>query len=275
MVAMEFAWAAGAALGAWVFQRTFADAARAPALLRHNYAGREVPTAGGIAAIAGFLVALAAMAVIDASLAGSAQRTVVVVVGFGFVGVIDDMVGTHSARGLRGHLRAARHGRLSAGALKLVVGVAVAVIATVPFVDGSVRRILEVVLIAGAANVGNLFDLAPARATKAAALALVPLFVVFRPTEDLVGPLCFVAAIAALVIAELREELMLGDTGANPLGAASGLAFAIAANGRLGWLVTSAGVVVALNLAAELVSFSRVIARVPPLRILDELGRRR
>jgi UDP-GlcNAc:undecaprenyl-phosphate/decaprenyl-phosphate GlcNAc-1-phosphate transferase len=83
-----------------------------------------------------------------------------------------------------------------------------------------------------------------------------------------------VAATLALAPAELREQLMLGDAGANPLGAAVGVA-AVHAAGDTGWIWGAAGLVVAVNVAGELVSFSRVIARVAPLRMLDELGRRR
>jgi hypothetical protein len=39
------------------------------------------------------------------------------------------------------------------------------------------------------------------------------------------------------------------------------------------WLAAAA--VLAINVAAEFVSFSRVVERVPPLRMLDQLGRRR
>jgi UDP-N-acetylmuramyl pentapeptide phosphotransferase/UDP-N-acetylglucosamine-1-phosphate transferase len=71
---------------------------------------------------------------------------------------------------------------------------------------------------------------------------------------------------------DLRERLMLGDGGANALGAVVGVA-AVSALGpapRLAVLV----VVVALTVTSEYVSFSRVIERTPPLRWLDALGRR-
>src|SRR5690625_7407082 len=65
---------------------------------------------------------------------------------------------------------------------------------------------------------------------------------------------------------------MLGDAGANVLGAAVGTAAArsTAPPARLGMLA----LVVALNLASETVSFSTVIERTPVLRALDRLGRR-
>jgi hypothetical protein len=65
--------------------------------------------------------------------------------------------------------------------------------------------------------------------------------------------------------------LMLGDTGANALGAMVGYELLFASPSvRL----VIAGIVIAVNLAGELVSFSDVIERVAPLRAFDRLGRR-
>src|SRR5690348_18102230 len=72
---------------------------------------------------------------------------------------------------------------------------------------------------------------------------------------------------------DLRERLMLGDTGANVLGGALGLAVVLdVGRGSRNVILV---VLVLLNVAAELLSFSRVIDAVPPLRAFDRLGRRR
>ena len=65
---------------------------------------------------------------------------------------------------------------------------------------------------------------------------------------------------------------MLGDGGANAVGAALGVAAALAAP-RPVRLALLAGQV-ALTLASERVSFTAVIARTPGLRHLDAWGRR-
>jgi hypothetical protein len=64
---------------------------------------------------------------------------------------------------------------------------------------------------------------------------------------------------------------MLGDAGANGAGAAVA-ATALAAI-KLPTLLAGLAIVLALTLASEWVSFSRVIDRVPPLRWVDRLGR--
>jgi UDP-N-acetylmuramyl pentapeptide phosphotransferase/UDP-N-acetylglucosamine-1-phosphate transferase len=81
------------------------------------------------------------------------------------------------------------------------------------------------------------------------------------------------AVAAGLLAADLRERLMLGDAGANALGAALGLGVVLTASPAARTAVLIA--VVALNLASEVVSFSRIIDGVAPLRALDRLGRAR
>src|SRR5437870_634572 len=81
-----------------------------------------------------------------------------------------------------------------------------------------------------------------------------------------------VAAATLLWLApDLGERGMLGDVGANLLGAVlgAGAVLSLGVPGRLAVL----GVLVALTAAAERWSFSRAIDATPPLRWLDRLGR--
>src|SRR5258708_6024638 len=84
-----------------------------------------------------------------------------------------------------------------------------------------------------------------------------------------------VAAPAGAALAVLPEDLgeraMLGDAGANALGAMLGVA-AAASLGRPARTGILAGIV-ALTAASEKVSFTTVIARTPALNWLDMLGR--
>ncbi|HEY1619606.1 MAG TPA: hypothetical protein VGG25_18430, partial [Streptosporangiaceae bacterium] len=81
------------------------------------------------------------------------------------------------------------------------------------------------------------------------------------------------AAAAALLNEDLAERAMLGDAGANALGAMLGTAAAVALPGRPARLVTL-GIVAGLTAASEKVSFTKVIERTRPLRFVDMLGRR-
>jgi hypothetical protein len=129
--------------------------------------------------------------------------------------------------------------------------------------------LLGAAVIAGTANLINLLDLRPGRALKAGLLIGAPLL--GGPAGGLAaGP---VGAAAGLLPADLNEEIMLGDSGANALGALLGVALA-ARTGPLGRAAILA-VVGGLTAASEKVSFTAVIERTPALRRLDALGRRR
>jgi UDP-N-acetylmuramyl pentapeptide phosphotransferase/UDP-N-acetylglucosamine-1-phosphate transferase len=71
---------------------------------------------------------------------------------------------------------------------------------------------------------------------------------------------------------DLAGRSMLGDTGANSAGALLGAAL-VARTAQRGRLV-ALGVLTALTLASEKVSFTTVIESTPGLRELDALGRR-
>jgi len=79
-------------------------------------------------------------------------------------------------------------------------------------------------------------------------------------------------AAAALLPEDLGERAMLGDAGANALGALLGTAVLLR-YGRAGQLAHLL-VIAALTAASERVSFTKVIEATPALRWVDELGRR-
>ena len=124
-------------------------------------------------------------------------------------------------------------------------------------------------LVAGGANLLNLFDLRPGRALKVALAggALLATRPAARPA--VAAPL---GAAIALLPEDLGERAMLGDAGANALGALLGTAAAASLSrpARLALLAMITG----LTAASEVVSFTAVIERTPALRWLDMLGRR-
>jgi hypothetical protein len=200
----------------------------------------------------------------------------------GLVGGYDDLAGARPEqardKGLAGHLRALRAGRVSAGAVK-VAGIGAAAAATALLSAGGhgargsrgaaalVDGVLTTGLVAGTANLVNLLDLRPGRAGKAA--ALVAGSTLGGPAGPLVaGPL---GATLAVLPADLGERVMLGDAGANAVGALLGLRLAQLTGRPVRAALLAA--VVALTLASEKVSFTKVIEATPGLRELDRLGR--
>jgi UDP-N-acetylmuramyl pentapeptide phosphotransferase/UDP-N-acetylglucosamine-1-phosphate transferase len=244
-------------------------------LARTNFAGREVSLAEGALVVAG-ACALASRTGRCADLAALA--------GIGGLGLLDDLLEPHQRRagrpvskGLRGHLSSLRAGRVTTGAAKALGIPALSLLsaAGAPGPRGGAMVPLDAALTAGCANLANLLDLRPGRALKvvlpaATLLALAP----GDGPRARSGAQLAVAALLPGLLAlptDLRERGMLGDAGANVLGAAVGAAAsrALPAPARLALL----GGVVALTLVSERVSFSAVIDRTPGLRTLDRLGR--
>jgi UDP-N-acetylmuramyl pentapeptide phosphotransferase/UDP-N-acetylglucosamine-1-phosphate transferase len=182
-------------------------------------------------------------------------------------GVVDDGFGGET-RGLRGHLRAVLDGRVTTGVLKLAAAVLAAAI-TVAWTprEHLWANVFALIAIAGCTNVWNGLDVVPGRATKGFLVVAVVLLLVDVRAFLLI---CTGAATAVLV-PDLRERGMLGDSGANLLGFLAGAE--IVRRLPEAWLIVAVAVVVGLNLLAETVTFTRTIEAIPPLRWFDRLGR--
>jgi hypothetical protein len=227
--------------------------------------------AGAVTALAGTAsLALPPRLAVAAGVAGG---------GAAAFGVLDDLKGSGKRRGLRGHLGALRHGEVTTGAVKLAGIGAAGVLAGALLTergDDLADCAINAVLIGGGGNLLNLFDLRPGRAIKVAALTATLIGSISAGTGR--GGAGAVAAAAPLGAAlavlpdDLAERAMLGDAGANALGAMLGVAAAAALPrpARLGLLAA----IIALTGASEKVSFTKVIARTPALNWLDMLGRR-
>ena len=254
------------------------DLLSSPVLERENYRGHRLATAAGIFIVVAVLVVEAGRAVLGAIGLGddpglTVDRSLVLfaVFAFGLLGFVDDVLGDDSARGFTGHVGALAQGRITTGFLKLFggAGVAIVLVATPGFASGR-RLIVDAVLIALAANLGNLLDRAPGRTLKCAAVAYVPLALLLGTGAAGVAIAPAMGAAFALLPDDLGERVMLGDTGANVVGAVLGLGVVLGRGETT--RVTALVVLVVLTVVAEVSSFSRIIDRVPPLRWLDRLG---
>ncbi|MEP6462367.1 MAG: hypothetical protein ABJC62_02900 [Frankiaceae bacterium] len=236
-----------------------------PGWRRRNYRGVDVTLAAGPALVAGIVTGAAA-----AQPSGGAPvlRAMLVAVGAAAsAGGYDDAYGTPAARGLRGHLAALRSGTVTTGVGKIMGIGTGAGVAACSLAGSAYDVTVAAGVIAGTANLINLLDLRPGRAAKVAGLLGAPLLSTRAgwPAAGAVG-----AAVALLAI-DLGERGMLGDAGANALGAALGVTLANQP-GRAARTLSLA-VIGMLNLASERGSFSAVIDSTGPLRWLDRLGR--
>ncbi|TDD74783.1 hypothetical protein, partial [Actinomadura rubrisoli] len=273
---------AGTALGAAAARAAYAALTRRPPGLnglpgeevwgRTNHRGEPVTLLEGPAFVAG----AAAAGLLAPGACGRARAAALLAgAGSGLLGGYDDLAGSASSRGFKGHLGALARGEVTSGAVKILgigaTGLAAAAIAGSPAPTRAGRAFDTLVngaIVAGGANLMNLFDLRPGRAIKVGIITGTPLALTASGSAVAAAPL---GAAVALLPEDLGERAMLGDTGSNALGALLGLAATRLGRGpRLAVLAGLAG----LNAASEFVSFTKVIARTPALNRIDMLGRR-
>ncbi|MCK2216622.1 hypothetical protein MF672_022880 [Actinomadura sp. ATCC 31491] len=271
---------AGAAIGAVAARAAYAAFTRnrrpddlTGRWTRKNHRGEPLTLLEGPAFVAG----AGAAAALTPGLPGRLRLAALVAgAGSGALGAYDDLYGTTSSKGFKGHLTALARGEVTSGAVK-ILGIGATGVAAAALAGGAgpLDTLVNGAAIAGSANLANLFDLRPGRAIKVGLLAGGPLLAASllrgSPAAAALAAVPLGAA-AALLPDDLGERAMLGDAGANALGALLGLA-AVTRLGRPGRYVLL-GTVAALTAASEKISFTKVIAGNPVLNRIDMLGRR-
>jgi UDP-N-acetylmuramyl pentapeptide phosphotransferase/UDP-N-acetylglucosamine-1-phosphate transferase len=246
---------------------------------RANYRDRELPFPFGVLTLVAALVALIPLVLVQRLASTQVlpnELLPIAVYAFGVLalGLLDDAFGQGgraSPRGWRGHGAAALRGELSTGALKAVGSLGLALLAMSYLGLSNGRWLLAAAVLVLATNVFNLLDLRPGRATKAFVLLGAGLAIGSADLSPLWALGLFAAPALVAGVYDLRERVMLGDTGANLLGALAGLWLVLTLSGT-GQLVALA-LLVAITLYGELRSISTLVERTPGLRRLDSWGR--
>jgi UDP-GlcNAc:undecaprenyl-phosphate GlcNAc-1-phosphate transferase len=245
-------------------------------LVHENYRGVRLPYPAGTIIVAAGALALIPCTLIEHITDESVFRPELGLVmfyalGVAFLGLLDDVLGHEGQRGWRGHGAAVLGGGMSTGVLKAAGSLGFALFALSDRFHSDWRWLLATAVLVLSTNLFNLIDLRPGRACKA--------FVVFGLASTIgawtLKPLAalglFVGPVLVLGLYDLRERALLGDTGANLIGALAGL-----------WIVLSwpptgqavaLAVIVAVTVYGEFRSISALIERAPLLRQLDSLGR--
>jgi len=244
-------------------------------LLRRNFQGRPIPVGIGLVVLLWALPALGVLAVLAPAGIRATTAFAAVILAFGLLGLADDLWGDRRATGLRGHVgELLRHGRVTTGLLKLVGGALAATLVPRLILDRTwPAALLEGALIALSANLLNLLDLRPGRCAAVFLVlgSLASLADAFARGGVRLPPLLLVLVPALAVYPrDARGQAMLGDVGSNLLGAALGLALALAIRAPAGELALVA-VLGAVHVAAERWSLTALIERAPALRALDRL----
>jgi UDP-GlcNAc:undecaprenyl-phosphate/decaprenyl-phosphate GlcNAc-1-phosphate transferase len=270
----------------------------APALLRAltegghtraNYRGRSLPFPFGVLVLVAALFTLIPLTLVQSL--GSVRIFLaplvpisVYALGVLALGLLDDTLaveapgtGGQQARGWRGHGAALARGQLSTGAVKAFGSLGLALLTAhltglgLGFDLSSGRWLLAGGVLVLSTNAFNLLDLRPGRATKVFVLLGVGLAAGTADLRPLWALGLFVGPALVAGAYDLRERAMLGDTGANLLGALAGLWLVLALS-TTGQLIALALLVV-ITVYGEFRSISTLIERTPGLRQLDALGR--
>jgi hypothetical protein len=238
-------------------------ASRTDEHLKPNFRSREFPSVR--ASLAAALAALVPL-VLLAKLAGTdvfhpSSRRSLYCLGVLCLGLLDDTLGEEGARGWRGHGSAVLRGEISTGVLKAVGCLGLALLAAGYLGLSVARWLLAVGVLVLCTNVFNLLDLRPGRSTK----AFVVLGAALALGSSQLRPLWSLGLFAAPVLVagayDLRERAMLGDTGANLLGALAGLWLVLTLSGT-GQLVALA-VLATITVYGEIRSISELVERTP------------
>jgi UDP-GlcNAc:undecaprenyl-phosphate GlcNAc-1-phosphate transferase len=241
-------------------------------LRRPNFRGQRIPTVAGLAFVLGGEFFYACEWFWQGLHTSLAAVYFLVTLGFGGLGLLDDLKGDRKVGGFRGHFRALARGRLTTGAAKALGGgllsLAAGFLITSPRPFG--YALLAGLLIALSANTLNLLDLRPGRCLFGFFVGAATIGVVLLSQHALgTGFLLWTAAAFALILypVDAGGAAMLGDTGANTFGAVLGVA------GAIYFAPVWQGVLVLALLGfqwwCERHSLSRVIEDTPFLRSLD------
>ena len=250
----------------------WAEVLRMAGHMEMNYRGRVIPQSMG-AVFPPVLLMASGWARWSGLISGDMlSRTLIVALGLGILGLLDDIWGDSHSKGFGGHFRSLLfNGEVTTGLLKAVVGFLIAIWAVAGLPGFFLLLFWRAAIVALSANLLNLLDLRPGRSMKGFFL-LSLIYVALVPSEVAIL-LLFPLLLASLVYFpwDLAGKGMLGDAGANVLGGVLGLVIVLTASGAIqaAYLL----LLVMTHLFAEKISFTQLIAANRLLRFLDNLGR--
>lgn len=244
-------------------------------LVKPNYRNQPIPLALGLVFLFSTVITLGLGVPLGFFSAEETLLTIFLVVILGFLGLIDDLLGSRSASGFKGHFRKLLLERnLTTGALKaLMGGLSAFLVGFLITQEDWWLFWLNGLIIALTANAFNLLDLRPGRAIKIFLLWTIPFLFYFWGQERTILLAPLLGGVLAYFPLDLQAKGMMGDTGSNLLGGFVGLLIAwnLATLSKFLVLV----LLLLFHLYTEKYSLTETITRVSWLRYLDELGRRR
>ncbi|GAB6087798.1 MraY family glycosyltransferase [Alkaliphilus crotonatoxidans] len=241
-------------------------------MIKKNYQGKAIPVGMGIAIVPVLLLSNILQNIFLRNNDPISLLFMSAIVTIAFVGVLDDMLGNRDTLGFKGHIGALFKGKITTGALKLLIGGMVAFKVSLALSRPISSFIIDLMILGLMTNLLNLLDLRPGRAIKFFILidAILLLSGIMRELSlQLVSLLGFSLAYLPF---DLKGKGMLGDVGANPLGIALGIGIVYSLSLRLRLIILV--LLLFIHLIAEKHSITALIKKNRILNYLDELGRK-
>lgn len=237
-------------------------------LTKINYKGYSVPYSGGTAIFLGVASALYIYSLTGVISNFKMLFFLIIIFVVYLIGLIDDLIGDRSIKGLGGNIKSAFNRKLSTGILK-AVGVVI-ISCYINFFFNEEFWILKGIITAMTTNMFNLLDLRPGRCSKVYFIfyALIPLRLVRWTSEVyfisvlvLLGYYCF----------DAYGYSMLGDSGSNLLGFIFGLVVSESIGTNFSALIIIFLVIFIIQLLLDRYSLTRIIESIPFLNYIDKL----
>lgn len=236
--------------------------------VRENYIGRNIPIGMGLVT----WLAVIPLLVVYGKLVGETDYflfslilTITILVGF-----LDDLLGNHQVKGLKGHLLKLFHdGQLTTGALKAITISLFSFLTSWLLTGNFIEVIINFFLLILTTNSFNLLDLRPGRVIKVYFLLAMLLVLLYPASRFFLG--VFLASLFSYASWDLKGRVMLGDAGSNFLGMSIGLV--LVTNLGQGSKVILFFFLAYLHYYTEQKSLSALIERYSLLRFIDKLGR--
>lgn len=212
---------------------------------------------------------------------------IILSMGLGTLGFIDDLWGDRKILGFKGHFKELIFkGKLTTGALKAIGGGAICIVISKEFSTDMVSLIVNAVILAFFVNFINLMDVKPGRAIKMFLfLGMLGFcsFIYISYNGNIILNIAssiwviwglILGPLIALFVYELKEIIMLGDAGSNIMGGILGITFLSAFHQPTIRFVVL-GILFIIHVYAEKKSISDIINNVAFLKNIDEMGRKK
>ncbi|WP_099188152.1 MraY family glycosyltransferase [Tepidibacter mesophilus] len=193
------------------------------------------------------------------------------IMSMAFIGILDDLIGNRDVSGLKGHFKSLLNGKLTTGGFKALFGGFVALLISVSISNNIIDICVNTLLIALFTNLMNLLDLRPGRAIKGYLFISIILLFTVSMYYDKVMIVLLMSNVLAYFKEDLKANAMMGDTGSNVLGIATGIIIAY----NFSFIVRLCAVIllILIHVITEKYSLTKIIENNKLLNYIDMLGR--